>query len=457
MICFGGNEMFYDERIERIKGRISRNAILMSFVISFVLGGAHLANIIRNASDSKYYWFVMLEISICVGTLIAMIIGAVLNTSTEKDERAEVQGEAFYNKAASLLVRFVLGAFAFVMPIALYIGKPLHFADQGFGGIIYTLFFIVGIYVIYSFRRNDVYFNYSIMDSDCYDKGVLKNIGKLSLYALGFLGISAMSFIGLVAIKSPDFARVVEIILDMVAYYIGTLIEIILLYLLYSFLEKCSYNSESSISNSPVISLGMTIFIYAVYTAGVIFIDSTAISQTAAVQLASIISTLDIYIKFALLIFLTYFGYEYQRIRKSKLLLAACITILLSEALSVFIGRIFGGLIFVFMPEIMSQDAYIINKILSGVSVAIEDLSGIVDLVGFVLILFALVKDKLIHKAHRFAGGAFAVLVGVELFLRTQVDLLCVNIYHFIAEMIVLCYFAVIVAFVAKREKRKLL
>ena len=239
----------------------------------------------------------------------------------------------------------------------------------------------------------------------------------------------------------------------MLTYYIGAFIEAALLYLLYSFLEKCSYNSENAISKSTVISLGITILIYAVYTAGVIFVDASQVTQATAVQLVSIISTLDTYIKFALLIFLTYFGYEYQRVRKNKLLSAACVTILLSETLSVFIGRISGSLIFVFMPEIMSQDAYIINQLFSTVNVSIEDASSLADIVGFALIIFALAKDKLIRKAHRFAVGAFAILGGVELFLRTQVDILQANIYHFIAEITVLCYFAALVACVAKRLK----
>ena len=153
--------------------------------------------------------------------------------------------------------------------------------------------------------------------------------------------------------------------------------------------------------------------------------------EATAVQLVSIMSTLDTYIKFALLIFLTYFGYEYQRVRKNKLLSAACVTILLSETLSIFIGQISGSLIFVFMPEIMSQDAYIINQLFSTINVSIEDASSLANIVGFVLINFALVNDKLIHKAHRFAVGAFAVLGGVELFLRTQADILQVNILAF--------------------------
>ena len=448
--------MFYDERIEKAKGKIAKKSILIAFAVTFVLTEIHCANLLRNASDIRYYWFALPDVIIYFSTLVALIIGLARHIIISKDERTEADQDNFYSKAASILIKIALSAFAFDIPIILYIGKPLTFADNGPSGIIYTLLFIVGIYVVYSFRKNDIYFNYSIMDSEHYYKGVFKNIGKLSLYTLAFLGISAISFIGVIAIKTPESARVLKILLDTLAYYVGALIEVALLYLLYSFLEKCSYNSENSISKSTIISLVITIFIYAVYTASVIFVDSTAISQATAVQLVSIMSMFDTYIKFALLIFLTYFGYEYQRVYKNKLLSAACVTILLSETLSIFIGQISGSLIFVFMPEIMSQDAYMINQLFSTINVSIEDASSLANIVGFVLIIFALVKDKLIHNAHRFAVGAFAVLGGVEIFLRTQTDVLAVNIYHFIAEITVLCYITLLVILTGKNLRRKL-
>ena len=444
--------MFYDERIEKVKGSISCRAIMMSLVISFVLGSLHLANLIRNAHGNKYFWFVSLEIAICVSSIIALAIGFTISKSHIKDERTEFGQNIFYSKAASILIKLNLGVFAFVTPIALYVGKPYNFADQGFGGIIYVLLFIVGIYVVFSFRRNDIYFNYSFMDDDHYYKRVFKNVGRVAIYALIFLGISTTSFVGLVVIKNPSTTVIVHIFLKTLTYFIGAFIELTLLYLLYSFLEKCSYNCENSISKSTIISLFITIFIYAMYTGSAIFIDALPISQANATQLVSILSNFDIYIKFALLIFLTYFGYEYQRAHKNKLLSAASATILLSEILSVFVGQISGSLMFIFMPEIMSQDAYIINQLFSTMNVFIEDTSSLANIVGFVLIIFALVKDKLIHKAHRFAVGAFAVLGGVELFLRTQVDILQVNIYHFIVEITVLCYFAVLIAYVAKKQ-----
>ena len=116
--------MFYDERIENVKGKISRNSIFISFVVSLVLGGIHFVNIIRNAPDNKYLWFVSLEIAICIETLAVLMIGAIKNRLLPKDERTESELNQFYNKAAKYLITSVLVVFACVWDYAINLGMP---------------------------------------------------------------------------------------------------------------------------------------------------------------------------------------------------------------------------------------------------------------------------------------------------------------------------------------------
>jgi len=446
--------MFYDERIENVKGRISRIAFLIALTVSFFLGGIHLANIIRNAPEGKFFWLVTLEVAVFIGALVVLAIGYANAFLHAQDERVLAVLNLFYNTSASLVFKTVLVIFAFVMPIALHIQNSFRsFADQGFGAFLYVLLFVLGIFIIYCFRRNDVFFNYSIIDSEHYYQRILKNIGKFALYAVVLFTISLISFAGVVAIELPNAEHTIGIFTDIIAFYLSALIEFALLYLLYSFLERSSYRRENAISTATLISLGITVFLYAVYATTVIVIDAQPIPQATAAWLVSMVSSFDIYIRFAFLIFLTYFGYEYQRAHKNKLLSAGCLTILLSETVCVLLGQIAGGLIFVFMPEIMKNETYVINQIFSTVQTCVEDASTVANIVGFVLIIFAIVNDRLIHAAHRYAIGAFAVLVGVEIFLRTQVDHLAVSIYHYIAEIAVLCYFAVLIVLAMKRNE----
>ena len=150
--------MFYDERIENVKGKIAKRAILITFIVTFVLAQIHCANLLRNASNVRYYWFALPDVVIYFSTTVTLIVGLIRRIVMPRDERAEAEQGSFYRKAASMLIKIALGAFAFDIPIVLYLGKPLSFADGGPSGIICVLLFVVGIYVIYSFRKNDIYY-----------------------------------------------------------------------------------------------------------------------------------------------------------------------------------------------------------------------------------------------------------------------------------------------------------
>lgn len=443
--------MFYDERIEKAKGRISRNAIILSVIISVVLGAIRLTNILKNTDQSKYLCLVVLEAVIICGGLICLLIGFIRSKIHPKDERTVFEESCFYNKASSILIKIVSIIFAFVLPIVLHIGLPNNYTDGGFDRIFLVLFFVVGIYVIYGFRRNDIYFNYSIMENEHYYKSVLKNIGKLAIYILCLFAVSAISFTLFVATKELDQVILIKHILQIVILYVVVLFEFSLLYLLYSFLEKMSYNSTRWLSKSTAISLGITVFIYAVYTFIVMFVDSLAISQAQAMQTVSVASSLAFYIDFALLIFLTYFSYEYLKVKHNKLLSAACLTILLSETLAFIIGQVWGGLTSLFLREMIEYDAYIITHFLSTTKTIIQDLSSIANMIGFSLIIIALIKDKTIRKSNLAAIISLVVLGGIEMFLRTQTGYIEVNIYHSLAEIFVLIYLCILVVCIERR------
>lgn len=447
--------MFYDERIEKAKGRISRNAIILSVIISVVLGAIRLTNILKNTDQSKYLCFVILEAVIVLGGLICLLIGVIRSKIQIRDERIVFEESRFYNKASSILIKTVTIIFAFFLPIVLYIGLPNNYTDGGFDRIFLVLFFVVGIYVIYGFRRNDIYFNYSIMENEHYYKSVLKNIGKLAIYILCLFAVSAISFTLFVATKELNQVILIKHILQIVILYVVVLFEFSLLYLLYSFLEKMSYNSTRWLSKSTVISLGITVFIYAVYTFIVMFVDSLAISQAQAMQTVSVASSLSFYIDFALLIFLTYFSYEYLKVKHNKLLYAACLTILLSETLAFLIGQVWGGITSLFLREMIEYDAYIITHFLSTAKTIIQDSSSIANIIGFSLIIIALIKDKTIKKSNLATIICFVVLGGIEIFLRTQTRYLEVNIFHSLAEIAVLIYFCILVICIERKQTNK--
>lgn len=67
-----------------------------------------------------------------------------------------------------------------------------------------------------------------------------------------FFSISVVVLMFIAVAKQLDQVILVKYILQIVALYAGILIELSLLYLLYSFLEKTSYNSSLLISKATV-------------------------------------------------------------------------------------------------------------------------------------------------------------------------------------------------------------
>ena len=446
--------MFYDERIEKAKGRISRNAIILSVLISAVFGAIRLANILKNTEQSKYLCLVILEAVIIFGGSVCLLIGFTRSMMHLKDERTIFEESCFYNKASSVLIKTVTVVFAVFLPIVLHLGLPNHYTGGEFGRILFVLFFVVGIYVIYGFRRNDIYFNYSIMEDEHYYKSVFKNIGKLISYILCLFAVSAISFTLFVAAKELDQVRLLQYSLQIVGSYTFVLLELSLLYLLYSFLEKMSYDSTRRLSRSTAVSLGITVFLNAVYMSTALLAYSLASSQTQAMQTISAASSLTSYIDFALLIFLTYFSYEYLKVERNKLFSAACLIILLSETSAFLLGQVWSGITSLFLHEMIEYDVYTAKTFLSTGKTILQDLSGTAKMTGFSLMILALIKDKAIRKTNLAAVICFVLLGGIEMFLRTQMGYLEVNIYHSFAAIAVLIYLCVLVVCVGSRGTR---
>lgn len=449
--------MFYDERIEKVKGRISRNAIIMSVIISVVLGSIRLTNILKNTDQIKYLCLVILEAVIFLCGLICLLIGFVRSRIHTKDERTVFEESRFYNKASLMLIKIATIVFAFFLPIISHIGLPDIYADSGFDSIFRVLFFTVGTYFIYGFKSNDIYFNYSLMEDEHYYKSVFKHIGNFALYILCLLGVSAISFTLFVVTREFNQAILVKLILQIIGLYAGVTLGFSLLYLLYSFLEKMSYNSTRWLSKSTIISLGITVFIYAVYTLIVVFANSLASSQAQAMQTVSLASYLGFCIDFALLIFLTYFSYEYLKVKPNKLLAFACLMILLSEVSAFLIGQFWSEIRNLFLREMIEYDTYTTTYFLSIAKSIIQNLSSIINTIGFSLIIIALIKDRTIGKPNLAMIFGFVILSGIEMFLHTQTGYLEVNIYHSISNIAVLIYFCILITCIERKQVNKTL
>ena len=131
--------------------------------------------------------------------------------------------------------------------------------------------------------------------------------------------------------------------------------------------------------------------------------------------------------------------------------------ILLSEVSVFLIGHVWNEIRYLFLREMIEYGAYTTTYFLSIAKTIIQDLSNIINTIGFSLIIIALIKDKIIRKSNLITILGFVVLGGIEIFLRTQTGYLEVNIYHSFYEIAVLIYFCILITCIKRKQVNKTL
>ena len=442
--------MFYDERIEKERGKISKNAIVMSALISALIFALRVAVILKNSDNPVYLIHLIPEGAVILVGIVVFALGLFRYSSTPKDEYITEKESIFYGRALVLEVKILSLIFAASLPIALYIGNSEFYIQGKFGNIFSVLVLSVGIYVIFSFRKHNIYFNYSIMDREDYISCVFKNIGRLALWFLLLFGVSFASLI-FWSVPVRESAALPANIFLILIYYLLLFVFLSLLYLLFSLLEKSSNNTNHFISKSALITLAVSILIYAVYAFLTVVTEANSESEAQAVTLVSALSILKVYVNVAYIMFLSYFGYEFLRQRQSKLFSLGVFIAALSQVVLNIGKEISIHIRDYFISEIMEGDIYFVTMT-SDIKLALQIICLLFSFLGLSMVLTALIRQKEIHKLNFIGIVCFVLLMGVEAFLSTQTDYLKVLIYHACAEIAVLTYLFVIVSFIGRKK-----
>lgn len=433
--------MFYDERIEAERGRCSRGAIVIAVVIALLNGSIRAINILRNAPGRQYLLLVAMEAVVVVSGLVCLAVGALHGRSAAQDERLRAEQCAFYSRAAGVMAGIVAVAYAVLLPISLCLELPGNFTGGYFDITLWALLFTIGIFVACELKHRDIYFNYSLMETEHYYRGVLANIGRMAGGAAVLFAISAVLSLVLL-LPAPE--ALAGTLLRLLLIYLVVAAAFITMYLLLSFLERESYRVERGISRTTIILSVIAIAIYAAYTAIVFWanIEATrSLSQAYALQLILLVSApLKTYIRLALLLFLIYFAYEYRQSRGNRAVTAGCLTILAAEVLYVICEQLLNSVLQIFMPELLSGGAYAINEALSLATTAAREMTAMADAAGVMLIIAALCRDRALHRGHLAALPVLALMLGSELFLLTQLGTLALTACRSLGEVAVLAY-----------------
>lgn len=452
--------MFYDERIEKEKGRITKNALLISAIIFAVFGILQAVSVALHTTGGLLFSLAATEILISALCFVCLIIGAVKGRADGKDERASSEKANFYDRIALPLIMAAGVIYSIFLAVTSCVKLPNDFFYMPSYDSIKTVIFVVGVYIICEFRRNDIFFNYSIMENEHYYRCVFKNICRFFLYIICLIAISTVSFLTIYMLDMYN-AVPTKLILQAAGSFLTTFVVLSIMYLIYSFLEKTSCENEMFLSHSSIFSLAVTIILYVMFTQIIIAIDILPISQALKLQMSSVFSVVKIYLQFALIMFMAYFNYEYKKVKNNDILSVACAMIISSEIFLFITSSIMSRIQYIALPYIMNindHNVLTIGNMMAFISycyLIIEYSASLFKLVGFGTFALAMVNDKMIHSANILAMPLFLAIFGVKIFLRTQIGVLGVNIYGFITETLILIYFFIIIA-VTKSKIKKL-
>ncbi len=391
----------------------------------------------------RHFMHLGVEAAIILSGIIILAVGT-FKCFSPCDERGRAERNIFYNKASIVHLCVVLCVWAFLMPLAsLYPLPSINFYALPYDYGMYLLFFPIVIYCVYSFKKSAIYFNYSLLDGEDYYKNVLKNIGKLGLRTLALFAVSltTLCFSVLVVNMTPKtfFTCALSIILT----YFFCYASVSALYLLLSVLEKASYDNEKKlISKATVISFAACvglIFIMAGFSIAASSyinslsgekINSFAIMGITVGELVAranyIISGMKTLSILALTLSLTYFCYEYGRVKKNKLFSSSAAAFLGIAGLKNFflscyqIGMVITIQVVRDMGE--SMDGFYLEHSLSLWYTNLSYAASFLQLVCICLMIIALVRDGTLHKANIISIPIIAVMLCVLIFLETQMN-----------------------------------
>ena len=415
--------MFYDERIELEKGRISRNCIIISVLVALFLGiprliflNEYLGTFIYDP-PKKFYLILASEFAVAVSGAICLALGFFCKLFEQDGEYRKAQKSKFYNKAGKFHLFVSLTGFSVASTAMVRFGT----GDINTSGIFFSFMIPLFAYCAYAFKNSEIYFNYSIMEEEKYYSNVIWNIVKLAgcIFALTAVSLIANIFMGL----GTGSSYTLEAMKELSSMYFYTFMVMALAYFAYSCLEKNSYNNESALlSNSPFITLSIAA---AVSLFSVLYCIKMILTPSAQGS-GGVIGIFKHMCDVCIIAFLTYLNYEYQRESKSVLIGAGTKIILtsiptlqcVSSFYTIHLNSFSNLMINHTVSEELRETFRLYYEKMYGAMGLCTDITAALQFIAIILIFRGLIKRKHISDSHYFIIIFSAAVCAADLCLR---------------------------------------
>lgn len=245
--------MFQDERINKESGRIYRNCIILSLIITLIF--LIIKTVYYRMIDCFQFIYILPESVLLIESLIILGVGEGLIINKTKDELFYFKRYNYYKKAMINFLSIGLLGFSISLPFEF----EKKFMDLSSMSYLIHLESLGFLFLVFSFKRARINFNYSFIEESTakYWKNVALNVLKLFNLHVLFFGISML--INIVSIKNNY--------LNVCLFFIISFASLSILYILLSFIEWLSNKYIENDRKNPAIFVvgGLTFFIYFLY------------------------------------------------------------------------------------------------------------------------------------------------------------------------------------------------
>lgn len=223
---------FDDERINYESGRIYQWGILWAVLYTAVFALSRLL-FLGNAVGVSLSLFVS-EIAVIASGAVILLIG-LIRWGFGRDERRVAEKHRYYLTAGKVFLITTVAGYALSIPLRSQSGLN----DYAINELLMQLEVLGCVYFFFAFKRRQISFNYTFIHETGwgYYGHVLRNIGRLALYALIPFGAAAV--VDFLTHMSTVYFNAIGIAYVLTVYDLG------LCYFLLSLLEKLNYDEES--------------------------------------------------------------------------------------------------------------------------------------------------------------------------------------------------------------------
>lgn len=223
---------FYDERINYESGRIYQWGILWAVLYTAVFALSRLL-FLGNTEGVTLSLFIA-EITVIGFGAVILLIG-LIRWGLGRDERCVAEKHRYYLTAGKVFLIAAVAGYALSIPLR----SQSELNDYPINELLMQLEVLGCVYFFFAFKRRQISFNYTFIHETGwgYYGHVLRNIGKLALYALIPFGAAAV--LDLLTHMSTLYFNAIGIAYALTVYDLGVG------YFLLSLLEKLNYDEES--------------------------------------------------------------------------------------------------------------------------------------------------------------------------------------------------------------------